>query len=591
MRCNECQFDIPGNARFCPGCGIELAPRCSQCATELAPDARFCHSCGAAVDATTPASATGDRDAPSEPSHSKTPAQSIASPKPDTLEQSADAIDLAERKHLSIMFCDLVGSTALSEILDPEDLRQLIKEFHAAVAAIIERYEGFVSRYMGDGVLVLFGYPKAHEDDATRAVRASIEILEAVAGMDRDYHRDVDYAIQVRIGISSGMVVAGDLIGKGVAEEKAVYGDAPNLAARLQGHAVPGEIVVSEATYKLTRNRFEVEDLGEHDLKGIADPVRIYRIVGELDERLREEADNQKARTPLVGREVEFEMLKRCWEKARDGDSQVVLLSAEAGVGKSRMIRELKYACHQSTARRAYLYCSPHHVNSAFFPIIEQIRYAAGFDKQDSDEQKIAKLEKLVAQSGIPAGESIPLLSALLNLSLGDGYSLPGLSPIEQKRQTLGLLVNMIKGFCRDEPMLMIFEDLHWIDPSSQEFIHLLIEKLKGQPLFLLLSYRIGFETPWASLPDALVLRLNRLGRQQCTDIVLSLTNGKLLPETVLEEILRKTDGVPLFVEEFTKAVLESDQLVEKADRRCNRTGFQSRSAEKHRRACRAGHI
>ncbi len=542
MKCPECSFEIPEGARFCAGCGIEISRLCSACGTMLLPDARFCHNCGAQRDSA--------QDFP--PTSKELPEK--------------DKSAAAQRRQLTVMFCDLVGSTALSEQLDPEELRELVKAYQDACADVIDRYEGYISRLMGDGILVLFGYPQAHEDDPVRAIHSGLGILQAIENLDSQIHKPGDFNLQVRIGIATGQVVAGDLEGKGAAEENVIYGDTPNLAARLQGHARPGELLVSEATRKLAREYFEYRDLGAESFKGISEPVEVFKVVGTAEASNRDEAEGLHKSSHLVGREAELELLLNCWEKAKLGDNHIVLLTAEAGIGKSRLVHEFKQRTTDESIRRMFMYCSPYHNNSAFYPLINEIRRAASIDKRDSSEQQLAKLQRALDLPDLDLSRSFPLIASMLSLPDSERFPRPQLSPIEQKRQTLDAVVSSVEALCNVQPVLMIIEDVHWIDPSTLEFINQLIERMESRRFLMILTYRLEFQAPWSSLSNVMTLRLNRMNRQQSIDIVMGQTGHKDLPQSVLENILEKSDGVPIFIEEFTKTLLESDQLVEAAD-------------------------
>ncbi len=543
MKCPECNYEIPDDARFCAGCGVEIGGICSGCQTPLLTNARFCHKCGAKREAA-PDSVTETVTQPAK-------------------EKSATA----ERRQLTVMFCDLVGSTALSEQLDPEELRELVIAYQKVCADVVEAYGGYISRLMGDGILVLFGYPQAHEDDAVRGIHAGLEVLEAVLRLDQNFPKKADFNLHVRIGIATGQVVAGDLEGKGAAEENVIYGDTPNLAARLQGQARPGELLVSETTRKLARDHFEYRDLGQENFKGISEPVQLFKVIGIADTKSREEAKGLHKSSHLVGRVAEFELLLKCWEKAKHGDNNIVLLAAEAGIGKSRLVHEFKQRTTDESIRRMFMYCSPYHTNSAFYPLIEEIKRAASMEKRDTDEQKLVKLEQALNLPGLDLARIFPLIASMLSLPVTERFQMPQLAPIEQKRQTLDAVVSSVGAVCEVQPVLMIIEDVHWIDPSTLEFINQLIERMENRNFLMILTYRLEYQAPWSSLSNVMMLRLNRMNRQQSIEIIMGQTGNKPLPDNVLESILQKSDGVPIYIEEFTKTLLESGQLVEKKDR------------------------
>jgi class 3 adenylate cyclase len=542
MKCPECSFEVPEGARFCAGCGIEIGGICRGCRTTLLPDARFCHNCGA------------KRDSAQE---SAAKLKELA---------ARDKTAAAERRQLTVMFCDLVGSTALSEQLDPEELRELVNAYQKACAGVIENYGGYISRLMGDGILVLFGYPQAHEDDPVRAIHAGLGILRDIESLDRELPKLANLNLQVRIGIATGQVVAGDLEGKGAAEENVIYGDTPNLAARLQSHARPGELLISDKTRKLARDYFEYRDLGKESFKGISEPLQVFAVAGIADAKNRDEAEGLHKSSHLVGREAELELLLKCWEKAKHGDSQIVLLTAEAGIGKSRLVHEFKQRTTTESIRRMFMYCSPYHNNSAFYPLTEEIKRAASMEKRDTENQMLARLEQALDLPGVGLSRVFPLLASLLSLPASDRFPMPHLSPIEQKRQTLDAVVSVVGALCEIQPVLMIVEDVHWIDPSTLEFLNQLIERMENRRFLMILTYRLEFQAPWSSLSNVMTLRLNRMNRQQSIEIVMEQTGNKPLPDNVLESILKKSDGVPIYIEEFTRTLLESDQLVEEDD-------------------------
>ena len=469
----------------------------------------------------------------------------------------------AERRQLTVMFCDLVGSTALSEKLDPEDLREVIGAYRETCAGVITRFGGVIAKYMGDGILVYFGYPKAHEDDTERALKTGLGIVEAV----RELRLQENLTLQVRIGIATGLVVAGDIIGEGVSEENAVLGDSPNLAARLQALAKPNTVVIAPETHNIVGSLFEYKDLGIHDLKGISTPVRAWSVIGETEAESRFDASHGAGITPLVGREEEIDLLLRRWQQAKDGEGQIVLLSGEAGVGKSRIVRSFREYLEDEPRNRVLYYCSPFHQNTAFYPAKDQLVRVLRFGNKDGIEAKLDKLEAMLGELGLPVSEIAPLLATLLSLPAKERYPVPLLGAAELKKKIFEALIAMIDAMAIRNPMLMLIEDLHWIDPSTLELLNLLTKHMRSTRIVLLLTYRPEFNPPWSDHSHVTELSLNRLSRKESLAMIAKIADGKAMPEEVVDEIVTKTDGMPLFVEELTKTVLESGILDDAGNR------------------------
>jgi len=468
----------------------------------------------------------------------------------------------AERRQLTVLFADLVGSTALAEQLDPEDMRDVITAYQNTVAGEVTRYAGHVAKYMGDGVLAYFGWPRAHEDDAERAVRAGLAVIQALAGRKTPEGQ----AVEARIGIATGLVVVGDLVGEGAAQEEAVVGETPNLAARLQSLAEPNTVVIAPATHHLVSGLFEHKDLGSHDFKGISTPVRAWRVVGETTAESRFDAAHAAGMTPLVGREEEINLLLKRWEQAKDGEGQVVLLSGEPGVGKSRILRGFRDRLEAEPHSRALYYCSPYHQNSAFHPVIDQLERALRFQKDDEPAAKLDKLDTVLTDLELTKADLEFLLATLLSLPAGDRYPDLALGPEQMKERTMAALIQIIAAMARLQPVLMVVEDAHWLDPTTQEFLSLAVDEIASSRVLLFVTHRPEFESPWHAESHVTALALNRLSRKDSAAMIGELTGGKDLPEEVLEQMLAKTDGVPLFVEELTKAVLESGLLEDAGD-------------------------
>ncbi len=458
----------------------------------------------------------------------------------------------AERRQLTVMFCDLVGSTALSAQLDPEDLREVIAAYHRAVAKMVAAFDGFVAKYMGDGVLVCFGYPRAHEDDAERAVRAGLGLIDAVGRLDVK-----SVKLQARVGIATGLVVVGDLIGEGSAQEQSVVGETPNLAARLQALAEPDTVVIAASTRRLVGDLFEYRELGAVDVKGIAVPVPAWQVLRPSAVASRFEALRGSALSRLVGRDEEIDLLLRRWARAKAGDGQVVLISGEPGIGKSRLVAALEERHHAEPHIRLRYFCSPYHQDSALYPFIDQLGRAAGFARDDPPAARLEKLEALLARAA-PPDEDVAFLADLLSLPGSERHPLPNLSPQRKKERTLEALIRQLEGLARQEPVVMVFEDAHWIDPTSRELLDVTVERVRTLPVLLLVTFRPEFQPSWTGQPQVTMLALNRLDRRGRIILVEQIAGGKALPDEVVAQIADRTDGIPLFVEEVTKSVLES---------------------------------
>ena len=459
--------------------------------------------------------------------------------------------DTAERRQVTVMFSDLVGSTALSARMDPEDLREVISAYQKCVTETVRRFGGFVAKYMGDGVLVYFGYPEAHEDDAERAVRAALDLVAAVSGLK------THAALQTRVGIATGLVVVGDLIGSGEAQERGIVGETPNLAARLQGIAEPNMVVIAEGTRRLLGNLFELEDLGAKDLKGIAGPVRAFAALRASSAEGRFEALHGIGLTDLVGREEELELLLRRWSRAKNGEGQVVLLSGEAGIGKSRLTAALLETIASEPHTRLRNFCSPQHTDSALYPTIGQIERAAGFTRNDTLQAKLDKLDALLAQSSASTHDAA-LFAEMLSLPNDGRHPALELPPQQRRQRTLEALILQVATLSRQNPVLMIFEDAHWADPTSLELFGRIVDRISTLCVLLIVTFRPEFQTPWIGRPHVMALTLNRLAQRDIDALIDRVVGNKLLPPSVRQDIIERTDGIPLFVEEMTKAVLEA---------------------------------
>ena len=458
----------------------------------------------------------------------------------------------AERRQVTVMFSDLVGSTALSTRMDPEDLREVISAYQKCVADTVRRFGGFVAKYMGDGVLIYFGYPQAHEDDADRAVRAGLELIAGVTALK------APVPLQTRVGIATGLVVIGDLIGSGEAQERGIVGETPNLAARLQGVAEPNMVVLAEGTRKLLGNLFELKDLGAKDLKGIAGSVKAWAALRPAAVEGRFEALHGTGLTDLVGREEELDLLLRRWSRAKNGEGQLMLFSGEAGIGKSRLTAALLERLATEPHTRLRYFCSPQHTDSALYPIIGQMERAAGLAHDDAPQVRLDKLDALLAQTST-SKQDAALLADMLSLPNDGRYPALELTPQQRRQRTLEALTEQLVGLASQHPVLMIFEDVHWIDPTSIEALSRTVDRIKTLPVLLIVTFRPEFTAPWMGQSRVTNLTLNRLGEREAEAIVARLAGNKELPADVMAEIVERTDGIPLFVEEMTKAVFEAE--------------------------------
>jgi len=483
----------------------------------------------------------------------------LAAPQPALTERKPE--DTAERRQLTVMLCDLVGSTSLSARLDPEDLRGIIGAYHRCATEVVERSGGFVAKFMGDGVLAYFGYPQAHEHDTERAVRAGLALVEAVPKLTTA----AGIPLQVRVGIATGLVVVGDLIGVGAAQEQAVVGETPNLAARLQALADPGVVVIAASTRRLIGGLFDYRDLGAVALKGFAENVPAWQVLGAAAAESRFEALRTSS-TPLVGRDEEIDLLLRRWEQAKRGEGCVVLISGEPGIGKSRIAETVVERLSCEPHIRLRYFCSPHHQDSALYPSIAQLERAASFRREDTAEQRLDKLELVLARGTNDLAEAVPLLAYLLSVPTGDRYPPLTFTPQKRKEKTLKALLAQIEGLTARQPVLMVFEDAHWIDPTTREALDLIIDRVPTLRILVIITFRPEFTPPWIGRPHVTLLSLRRLPPRQRAEMIAHVTGGKALPKVIADQIIDRTDGVPLFIEELTKTMVESGMLTDAGD-------------------------
>ncbi|MBB4366159.1 class 3 adenylate cyclase/predicted ATPase/energy-coupling factor transporter ATP-binding protein EcfA2 [Bradyrhizobium sp. CIR48] len=543
MDCPKCgRFNLEGK-KVCGDCGAALSFRCPACGADNPKGKNFCGDCGAALTPTVLPQVTAAAGA-STSITSRVTERSSLSPVPSSS---------AERRQLTVMFCDLVGSTALATKLDPEDLRDIIAKYRDSVAAVVRKYGGTISRYIGDGMLILFGHPSAHEDDAERSVRAALEI----AATRHSPGGPPEFELRVRLGLATGLVIVGDLIGSEAAETQAVLGETPNLAARLQALAEPDGVVIAEDTRRLIGGLFDYENLGAVTLKGFAAPVQAWRVLHEGTAESRFEALHPSMLAPLVGREEELARLERSWDLAKADSGQVVLLVGEAGIGKSRLVAALQERIEREPHTFLRYFCSPHHQESALYPFTAQLQRAAGFDREDAPTVKLKKL-RLLLSPALPSDEDVAILAELLSIPSGDLYLPVAATPQQKKERSFAALVRQLEVLAEKHPVMVVFEDMQWIDPSSRELLDRTVDRVASLPVLVLITYRPELQLVWSGKPHVSLLVMNRLDQKAGATLIRSVAGSRTLPTEIVNEIAERTDGVPLFVEELTKAVLET---------------------------------
>ena len=540
MTCAKCKTENPEGLKFCIECGGALKAGCAACGFENLPTAKFCGECGVAL--VSEAQADTQKASVGRTNTSEIPVKA---------EQTGASAPIAgERRHLTVLFCDLVGSTEMASHLDPEQWREIVGEYHRAAAHAIERFGGRVAQYLGDGVMAYFGWPEAHDNDAERAARAGLAILDAISELnDHPTHP----SLAARVGIDSGAVV----VGAGAGKEADVFGDTPNIAARVQAAAAPGTVLISADTHRLVSGLFVVEDRGAQALKGIERPVQLYRVVQPSGVRGRLEAAAARGLTPFVGREDELHLLMSRWERALDGEGQMALIIGEAGIGKSRLLLRFQELIAATPHTWIEAGAGAFFQNTPFYPISGMLRQF--LDGAPLQEQ-IAQLERRLAAVGLKPEEAVPLIAPLLNLPLPAEYPASTLSSEHQRRRLLATLVEWVIGSARAQPLVIATEDLHWADPSTLELIQLLVEQGATAPLLLLYTARPEFRPPWPPRAHHTQITLNRLSARNVRTMVGQVAAQKALAEETVAAVVERTGGVPLFVEELTRAVLESGE-------------------------------
>ena len=556
--CRGCQQQHNLWASFCTECGAGLVCICAACGHPEIPQARFCSACGALL-RRSPAAARRPASIPQSQLRS---AQAEVGQLPSA--EPGDEVE-AERRHLTLLFCDLVDSTALAVHLDLEELRAVIRAYHAVCAEVIERFDGHIAQYLGDGVLVYFGYPRAHEDDAQRAVRTGLGIVEALGPLQRRVQQEQGVPLTVRIGIHTGLVVVGE-IGEGARHERLALGEAPNLAARLQGLAPPNTVLISATTARLVQGWFVCEALGDRTIKGFSTPMPVYRVLGESGVQSRLDMVSAIGLTPLVGRAHEVTFLLDRWEDAKQGLGQVVVLSGEAGIGKSRLIRAVQDRLADEPYTRLECRCLAHAQHSAMYPIIDLGRRLLQWQRDEAPEKTLSTLEAALTPYHVSLPEVVPILASLLSLPLPDYYPPLRLTPQQQKQKTMETVLALLRARAVQQPVLFIVEDLHWVDSSTLEFLTLLVDQKPTARILTLLTSRQEVPHRWGTVAHVISLPLDRLPPMQVEQMIAGVAGGKRLPAAVRQEVVAKTDGVPLFVEELTKMVIESGLLREQVD-------------------------
>ena len=554
MECLNCHAALPEAAKFCNECGTPAPLACPACGSPCRALSNFCPQCGAAL-AASGAYPTATAQAP---------------PVAQRLQDSAS--EHAERRQLTVLFCDLVGSTEMSSELDPEDLRMVIGAYYRCVAETIAQFDGFVARFLGDGALVYFGYPHGHEDNAARAVRAALALVANVGKLTT-----LDKRLSVRIGVATGLVVVGELVNTGVAREQTALGETPNLAARLQALAEPNAIVIADGTRRLAGDRFTYRDLGNVAIKGFGVPAQVWQVTGtargsESFAVLRPGMPRRETAAgigpaPLVGREQERGLLHDCWEQVTEGQGRVVLLMGDPGIGKSRLVRTLIADIESEPHAFLELHCSEYHANSPLYPVVSLLWNVLAWRRGDSDETRLEKLATFCTRFQVSPAEGLPLLVSLLSLPPSKRFPLPPMSPERQKQRTLQTLLRAVIALGAEQPVLAVVEDLHWIDPTTMEFLKLLVDQVPTVRLFVLLTARFPFRPPWPPNSHVTPIVLTRLTRRQAGEVVARVAGINALPPDVVSQIVAKTDGVPLYVEELTKVALESGLVRAPGDR------------------------
>src|SRR5215467_10638185 len=541
MKCSKCGADNREGQRFCTQCGSPLTAKCPRCGAATEPGERFCGDCGGAL------SSNGVG------MYSPPPPSTASETQTDTAQIGESAPSKGERRHLTVLFCDLVNSTEIAARLDPEEWRDIVARYQHVAAEAVARFEGHVAQYLGDGVLVLFGYPTAHENDAERAIRTGLEIIEEVSALNARLDAKRLPALEARVGIHAGPVVVGDSDNKSAN----VFGETPNMAARVQAAAEPNTVVVSAAVYQLVSGLFVVEDRGAQTLKGIDHPVQLYRVIQPTVVRRLVLGGASRVLTPFIGRDEEMRLLLSRWERAREGRGQVVLVVGEPGIGKSRMVEEFRSRIKQHP--HLWVECAGEQFfeSTPFHTVIEMLDQGLGWRGVESAAERTNYLERSLELFGMKLGEALPLIAEMLDLPIPEKYPPLMIAPDQKRRRLLAALVGWVFGATRMQPLVIALEDMHWADPSTLELIQMLVDQCATAPLMLLLTVRPDFHPSWPTRAHHMQLSLNRLNDRQTREMVIGVVAGAPLGKDVIDGVAERTNGVPLYVEELTRAVLE----------------------------------
>lgn len=545
MQCEQCGFENPKGMRFCGQCATPLNRLCPNCGSNNPPNFEFCGQCA----------------------YSLMNVQSTNNVHPAKVSQQTSGKEDAERRQLTVLFCDIVNSSALSANIDPEDLRDIMRDYRATCSEVVARYDGHVAQHLGDGILVYFGYPHAHEDDARRAVYTALEIIERIQQFNFAVENSKDIQLAVRVGIHTGLVVIGEI---GGGDKRALaLGETPNIAARIQDHASTNTLIISAATHKLIGEGFDSDSIGDISLKGFSQTLELFQIIKVRDQHNRLTAARTLSRTKLVGRDQETSLLLEKLEQARKGVGQVVLLNGEPGLGKTRMVQMICENTPEDQCTLLECAGTPYYQNSFLHPIIEMVSRAIGVDDNISDTDNLSHIEKTVATLGMNSDVAVPALADLLSipvsLPLENNSSLVKEStPQQKKRLIMDILVETLQSMARQRFVLLIVEDLQWLDPSTLELLSQLVSQSGLTDIFALFTYRSEFHPPWQNQANLTTITLNHLTQQQSGKLIRQLSRRKTLPVDVFSEIIKKTDGIPYFIEELTNTVLRSNILIEK---------------------------